>query len=132
MAADRIETLRPVYVEWAKGNFAAGSDLLAPDLVHTGFVPEGRVTTRGQEEFGRWLREFFSQWEGYRVEADEFVELDDDTVLVAGRQYARGKGSGVDVEESVFNVWVFRGEEVVGLHFDPDRKRALEAAGLGA
>lgn len=132
VAADRIATLRPIYEQWARGEFAAGAQLLAPDLVHTGFVPEGRVTTHGVEEFGRWVREFLSQWEGYRVLADEFMQVDDDTVLVSGRQYATGRHSGVEVEESVFNVWVFRGEQVVGLHVDPDRERALEAAGLQA
>jgi ketosteroid isomerase-like protein len=132
VAADRIATLRPIYEQWARGEFGAGAQLLAPDLVHTGFVPEGRVTTHGEEEFGRWVREFLSQWEGYRVLADEFMQVDDDTVLVSGRQYATGRHSGVEVEESVFNVWVFRGEKVVGLHFDPDRERALEAAGLQA
>ena len=75
---------------------------------------------------------FFSQWEGYRVTADEFVQLGDDTVLVCGRQYATGRQSGVEVEESVFKVWVFKGARVVGLHFDPDRDRVLEAAGLQA
>ena len=132
MAPDRIATLRPIYEQWTQGNFGVVAQLLAPDLLHTGFVPEGRVTTHGLEEFGRWTTEFLSQWENYRVIADEFVQLDDDTVLVSGRQYATGRHSGVDVEESVFNVWVFRGEQVIGLHFDPDRDRALEAAGVQA
>jgi len=129
MASSRIATLRPVYAEWAKGNFAAGQDLYAPDLVHTGFVPDGRVTTHGLDEFMRWVSEFFSQWDAYRVEADEFTALGDDAVLVAGRQYATGKQSGIEVEAPVFNVWVFSGDRVTGLHFDVDRERVLEAAG---
>jgi len=130
MASNRVEALRPVYAEWAKGNFASGQHLFAADLHHTGFVPDGRITTHGLEEFLRWTRDFFSQWDAYSVEADEFVELDGDTVLVTGRQYGTGRHSGVKVEAPVFSVWIFRGEQVAGLHFDPDRERVLEAAGL--
>jgi len=130
MASNHVETLRPIYAEWARGNFASGQPPCAPDLVYTGFVPDGRVTTQGREEFLRWIRELFSHWDDYRVEADEFVQLDDDTVLVAGRQYGTGRQSGVKVEAPVFSVWIFRGEQVAGLHFDPDRERVLEAAGL--
>ena len=130
VASSRVETLRPIYAEWGKGNFASGQPLYARDLVHTGFVADGRVTTQGLEEFRGWIRDFFSQWDRYRVVAEEFTELDDDIVLVAGRQYATGKQSGVEVEAPVFNVWIFRGEQVAALHFDTDRERALEAAGV--
>jgi ketosteroid isomerase-like protein len=132
MASDRVETLQPVYAEWATGNLGAAMDLLAPDLVYSGYSPEGVVRTHGLEEFGRFMRRFFADWESYRVEADEFVQLEDDVVLVVGRHYGSGKRSGVAVDDPLFNVWVFRGEQVVGLHFYTDRESALRAAGLRA
>jgi hypothetical protein len=34
------------------------------------------------------------------------------------------------VEAPIFSIWTFRGRKVVRLIFDPDRRKALEAAGL--
>jgi ketosteroid isomerase-like protein len=128
--SDRVERLRPIYAEWATGNLGVAAHLLAADLVFSGYSPEGGVTTHGVEEFGRWLRRFLADWDGYRVEADEFVLVDDDTVLVAGRHYGTGKRSGVAVDDPAFMIWIFRGEQVIGLHFHADRESALKAAGL--
>jgi ketosteroid isomerase-like protein len=130
MASNRVERLRPVYAEWAKGNLGAATELLALDLVYSGYSPEGPVRTQGLEEFGRFVAAFLADWDDYRVEADEFVQLEDDVVLVVGRHYGSGKRSGIVVDDPLFNVWVFSGEQVVGLHFHRDRESALTAAGL--
>jgi len=132
VVSNRVERLRPVYAEWAKGNLGAATELLAPDLVYSGYSPDGIVRTEGLEEFGRFVQAFLADWDDYRVEVGEFVQLEDDVVLVLGRHYGSGKRSGVAVDDPVFNVWVFRGEQVVRLHFYADRESALRAAGLRA
>jgi hypothetical protein len=44
-------------------------------------------------------RDFLGAWEGYRVDAEEYRELDDERVLVLIRIGGRGKSSGLDVGE---------------------------------
>lgn len=132
MVSGRVERLRPIYAEWAKGNLGAAAELLAPDLVYSGYSPEGDVRIHGLQEFGRFVQGFLTDWEGYRVEADEFVQVEDDVVLVVGRHYGSGRRSGAAVDDPLFAVWVFRGEQVTGLHFYPDRDSALKAAGVRA
>ena len=42
-------------------------------------------------------REWLNAWEDYRVEADEYRELDEERVLVLSRYSGRGKTSGLEV-----------------------------------
>lgn len=55
----------------------------------------------------------------------------DDKVVAFIRTAARGKGSGVEVEAYVWNLWTFRDANAVEFkYFCEDRAAALEAAGL--
>jgi hypothetical protein len=45
------------------------------------------------------MHSILSAWEGYRVEVEEYRELDDERVLVLTRRLGRGKASGVDLEQ---------------------------------
>ena len=78
------------------------------------------------ERFG----EFLANWSEFRVEADEFTQLDDDHVMVVARQRGKGASSGVDTEMRVHIVWKFGGEKVVGTYWFKDRAKALRLAGL--
>ena len=130
MSQENVESVRRVYSERALGNFAAGAELFAADAVWTWEVPEGRTVSHGLEEAARNLRAFLDQWEHFRVEADEFIELDERSILVVGRIHGRGEQSGADTEARTFEIWTFKGGKVIGQHQSFDREGALEAAGL--
>jgi hypothetical protein len=51
-------------------------------------------------------------------------------VLVTGRQYGKGRSSGIETEMTFFAAWTFRDGLVARLRWDSDREQALEAAGL--
>jgi ketosteroid isomerase-like protein len=128
MSQENVERLRAVYAEWADGNFRAGGDLLAEDVV---FEPmaDGRSVFVGREAVEQQMREFLAQLKEYRVEAQEIEEIGE-TVLVSERQHGIGKSSGAEVEMTCFAAWTFRDGLVTRIRWDPDRAAALEAAGL--
>ena len=130
MSPENVEIVRGVYSERARGNFVAEVELSAADAIWTWEGPEGRTVSHGREEVARNLRAFLDQWEHFRVEADEFIELDDRSVLVVGRIRGRGKQSGAETEARTFEIWTFKGGKVIGQHQSFDREGALEAAGL--
>jgi hypothetical protein len=78
---------------------------------------------RAAEDLGRFFLEFLRRWDKYRIEADQFVELGDDAVLVGGRQYGSGTSSEAVTDAPLFIVWSFRGKEVVSMHCSLDRGR---------
>jgi ketosteroid isomerase-like protein len=110
----------------------AGVGVFDPEIVFKSFMPDSseRVVSRGPDEVAAFMREFLAQWRDYRLIGDEFRQVGADTVLVVGRQAATGRQSGVAVEGPTCSVWSFQGGKVVQLIFDPDRRNALEAAGV--
>jgi hypothetical protein len=50
------------------------------------------VTANGTDEVARFTRDWFGQWERYRVVGDEFKPVGSDTVLVLGRHLAQVVG----------------------------------------
>jgi ketosteroid isomerase-like protein len=129
MTQNRVEVVRGVWEEWARGNMTAAVDLFDPEIRFVSFMPDAskQVVARGPAEIEEFMREFLRHWRDYRLIADDISELGDDGVLVTGRQRASGRQSGVAVEDTMYSAWVFRGDRVVRLSFDRDREAAVEA-----
>jgi ketosteroid isomerase-like protein len=80
----------------------------------------------GVRRFFQMLREAFGD---FGWEPQEFVDQGDH-VIVATRFFAAGRGSGVPVEATIYNVWTVRHGKAVRVHGYLSRSDALEAAGL--
>jgi ketosteroid isomerase-like protein len=72
------------------------------------------------------LGEVFGQ---VRFEPQEFIDAGEH-VIVALRQTARGRVSGVTLEQSISHVWLIRDGRGIELCVYSRREQALEAAGL--
>ena len=75
------------------------------------------------------LRRWLSPWEDWRVEAEEFVTIDN-RVVVLTRYHGRGKGSGAEVDVTGAHLWVMRDGRAESMMVFSDRDKALAAAGL--
>ncbi|MCD6014060.1 MAG: hypothetical protein K0R88_144 [Solirubrobacterales bacterium] len=94
---------------------------------------EGRTQARplrGHEGLEEWQRTESEAFEGLKVEADEFRDLGENRVLVAGRLRGRGKASGVELDVPAAWVLEIRGSKICAFHSYNSRAEALEAAGL--
>jgi len=134
MSQENVEIVQRAYVALSQGDSDAIYDLAPPEFVVDfsrrlvdPFVLRGR-----DEALGFFLRESREgAWESSPVwEPQELINADDKVVALI-RFSARGKGSGVEVEAHVWNVWTFRdGKPVEFKYFGDDQAAALEAAGL--
>jgi ketosteroid isomerase-like protein len=131
MSQENVELVRQIYAQWARGNMWAGVEMFDTEIVFESFMPDAndRVVAHGPDEIEAFMREFLAQWANYRLIGEEFRAVGA-KVFVAGRQAARGKQSGAEVEQPMHSVWTFRGGRVVGLRFTPFHEEALEAVGL--
>jgi ketosteroid isomerase-like protein len=83
----------------------------------------------GRDGVRCWWKDLFDVMPDYRVEVEELIDLGEH-VLARTRHHARGKGSGVEVEQRmIFQLWTLRHDKIVEAKMDLD-KTALEAAGL--
>jgi ketosteroid isomerase-like protein len=132
MSHENVETVRAIYAEWEKGNFQAALPVLDREITFETFMPDSdeTVVLHGLERLEDFMRDWFGQWEAYRVTGDEFRAVGTDHVFVGGRQAATGRRSGAQVDSPGFTVWTFRAGKVVRLLAHYDRDSALEAAGL--
>jgi SnoaL-like domain len=126
------QLLRPILERWERGDFSGWDEHFAPDLVLSGFDADGVFRGRGPEEISEKLRNFFRQWRGYRIEAGEFERIDDDFLLMKGRQLATGRLSGVEVTETLYIAFRFDGDLLTEMHWHPRREGALESAEASA
>ena len=78
MSEEKLELLRPVLAEWAKGNFWAAPELLAPDVTFRAAMPANFVA-QGLEETALRMLEVLEEWSDYRIEAEELEDLGEDT-----------------------------------------------------
>src|SRR3989442_2656253 len=96
MAATNLDLVRLIFEGWERGDFSS-SEWAHPEMefvIADGPSP-GRWT--GLAGLAEGWREFLSTWEEYRVEADDFRELDSERVLVLAHRSGRGKTSGVEL-----------------------------------
>ena len=129
MSQENVEIVRRLYETWMPGGEALLSFVDREIEFSQPPGQPGAGTYRGREGVRRALAQWFEPWDDYRIEVDRLIDLGDD-VLAETRQYARGKGSGVEVEHRIFQLWTLRDGRIRRARMYFDRGQALEAAGL--
>jgi ketosteroid isomerase-like protein len=127
-----LDLVRSIYAAWEHGDFSA-AEWAHPEIEYV--IADGPAPGhwRGLAGMAEAMRDFFSAWEGWRGEADEYRELDRERVLVLVRYSGRGKLSGLEVGQiraegaSLFHC---RDGSVTRFVAYLDRDRALADLGL--
>ena len=98
MGSANLDLVRSIFADWERGEYFSGdwADREIEFVVADGPDP-GRWT--GPAGMAEHWRDFLSNWQDVRAEAQEYRELDDERVLVLHRYSGRGKGSGVRLEQ---------------------------------
>jgi ketosteroid isomerase-like protein len=132
MASENVELVRSIYADWERGDYRS-AEWAHPDIEFAFADGAPRGSWKGLSEMAKAWLDYISAFQELRFVADECRELDDGRVLVLGRQYGRGKMSGLELEEiqakgaSVFEI---RDGKVTRLVVYEDCDRALADLGL--
>jgi len=89
----------------------------------------GGQPIRGHDEVRAYMASLQEDWQGFRHEPVEFFDAGDKVVAFLDT-YARGPGSGIDVEVPVAHVLTFEDGKCLGYVSYHDRAEALRVAGL--
>jgi ketosteroid isomerase-like protein len=132
MSQENVHGARRALEAWNRGDADGLLELWHPEGEWFSAIlsrVEGAETVyRGPAEMRRFWDEWHSVWD-LTIEVSEIRDLGD-TVLAVGRMRARGKASGVDLDEPVAYVFQFEGGLVRTLRAFLDPSQALEALGL--
>jgi ketosteroid isomerase-like protein len=131
-----LDLVRSIYAAWERGDWSA-ADWADPEIEYTMVDEPGAEVTRGTTAMAAAWRAYLSAWEGYRIEADEFRELDPQRVLVIVRALGRGRGSGLELADVASarrgaNVFELRDGKVTRLTAYVSCERAFADLGLEA
>lgn len=131
MSQENVDALRRGYEAFARRDWSLLSEFVDPDVVmdlsRNVFNPD---VYRGFDGFRRVVEGAEETWDDFEMTPEEFID-GGDQVVVALKVSGRGKGSGVQTEMHIYNVWTLRdGRALRIVGGFRDRAEALEAAGL--
>lgn len=101
MTADE-ELVKRLWDRWNEGIRTFEPELLDPEIeIHSALT---RTAWNGEQGVTAWAAEIDDQFEQWEVSAAEIQTLADGLVLIRGAIRARGRGSGMDLDQPA--VWV--------------------------
>jgi ketosteroid isomerase-like protein len=127
-----VELVRSIYARWERGDFSS-TDWAHPDIEYVTADGPSPSTVAGVAGMADATRDWMTVWQDWRVEGDEYRELDGARVLVLVRYSGRGRTSGMEIANvRTTGATLFRisGDKVTRLVFYLDRDRALADLGL--
>jgi ketosteroid isomerase-like protein len=131
--SENLDLVRSIYADWERGDYFSSVEWAHPEIEYV--VADGPTpgTSTGLAEMAVRYRDQLSAWEGYRLEAEEYRELDRERVLVLVHPIGRGKTSGLEIGQirgKGANLFDIRGGKVTRVVVYYDRERALADLGL--
>jgi ketosteroid isomerase-like protein len=131
MSQENVDAVRALFVAFADRDLDAAARVLDPKVeIRPAIVggPEG-IVYRGLPGNGEFWADIDATWAEFRIEPEEFRDLGE-RVLVLGRAFARGRESGVAVNEPAAWIAELHEAKIVGFWSFSSRAEALKAAGL--
>ena len=130
MSQENVAFVQELHERWERGDFATAECFdPAVEFVRIGtWVGEG--VWRGVDEMWGAIAGFLRAWEGFRVEARRYIDVDAERVLVLEHQTAKGRRSGLDFDREVGQLFTIRDRRIVRWQNYWDTDEALEAVGL--
>ena len=96
MGSSNLDLVRSIYADWERGDFGS-VEWAHPEIEYV--IADGPAPGRwtGLAGLAQGASSWIGAWEGFRIEAKEFRELDSERVLVLTHGSGRGKTSGFEV-----------------------------------
>ena len=100
--SENLDLVRSIYADWERGDFSR-IDWADPDIEFA--WPEGLDALpgprRGRQALAEDWRTTLAAWDDLSMTAEEYRELDDELIIVLYRFRARGKMSGLQIDEGL-------------------------------
>src|SRR5687768_18552582 len=132
MSQENVELVRSIYAAWGRGDYTSG-EWAHPEIEYV--VADGPTAGvwRGLAGLAEGARTWLSAWDEYRIEVDEYRELDADRVLALTHGKGRAKISGLDaglIRAEAADLFHIHAGKVTRFVVYFDREHALADLGL--
>ena len=128
MSQENVEIVRRGFEAFMRGDISALVELGDPEIVSC-VHPRANATYKGIDGSLKMIADWVEDFDEFVAEPAEYIDADD-CVIVRVHEQARGKGSGVPVEEDWWFVLRLRDGKAVRWDIYDIKAEALEAAGV--
>jgi ketosteroid isomerase-like protein len=131
MSEENVEICKRAFEVLERLDIEAGLAYVDSEIVFQSAIVSGAEgnTFRGYDGLRQWAAESDAAFDELRTVPEEFRDLGDD-VLMLGRVFARGRGSGATVQSPAAFLCALRDGRLVHVRGFLNWEDALEAAGL--
>jgi ketosteroid isomerase-like protein len=126
MPRENVDLIRPIYELWGRGDWRPSFEVYDPHMEWgwSSEFPGLAGVYEDHESPNPRLRSWLREWEYWRAEAEDFLELGD-YVIVLASYHGRGKGSGVEIRQEGAHVFKLRDGKVIRLEIFASREKAI-------
>jgi ketosteroid isomerase-like protein len=131
MSQENVKQARRGWEAVERGDFTELGEMVTPDvvIVQPPEVPDSK-TYEGRAAVMEAWEDWPTQWEEFRLDLVEIIDVSDDVLISVTRQRGRGLNSGIKMDFEVFFVALLRDGLTARMEMFFGRKQALTAAGL--
>jgi ketosteroid isomerase-like protein len=130
--SENLHLVRSIYAAWERGDFSS-TEWAHPDIEYVHVDGPSPRRWMGLAGLAEGASTWINAWEGFRIEVEDFRELDDERILVLSKGSGRGRASGLDLGQltrSAADLLHVRDGKVMRFAVYFDRDRALADLGL--
>ena len=126
MSQENVELVREAWDAYSRGDYDRVAGFHDPHIVVV--TLEDGVVYGNDDALANYER-WNEAWEGAETTVEEVIGQGD-RVFLAARFQARGRGSGVEIDTRIYEVFTLRDGKVLRIDEYATRDEAIEAAGL--
>jgi ketosteroid isomerase-like protein len=131
MSQENLEILRRGFEAFVRGDWDTALADVHEDFVATRVAPMPDVTPyRGPQGLLQIFVDWTADFDEFEMTPQEFIDANDEQVVIRQRQRAVGARSGVPIEAEFWFVNTMRDRKLVRLEIYASESQALKAVGL--
>ena len=129
MSEEWVGLVRLGFEAMQRGDLAVFDGMTTPDLVlvQPPEVPDAK-SYEGRDAIAEALDDWPKQWDNFRMDLIEVIDVDDEVAVLVTRHRGRGRESRIEMDFEVFYVNWGRDGRLARVEMFFDRRQALKAA----
>jgi ketosteroid isomerase-like protein len=133
MSEENVQLARDGFEAWLQRDFDRLDEMCVSDFEFVPAIAAGvdGGSLRGRDEIEHFFEGLDEIWETFRIDTNEFRAVGE-RVLGLGHVTAKGRVSGLELDQPIFTVLSIRDGKLVRMQSFLDEQAALEAAEHGA
>jgi ketosteroid isomerase-like protein len=123
--------MKDAFARWNTGDRTFDLDTVDPEVeLHSPLTSTRGAPYRGHAGFSQWLRDIDEQFAEWELRVAEWKPLEDGRLLGLGEIHARGRESGVELDQDLAWLFSFRRDKLLRYDAFYDHDEGRRAAGI--